>query len=219
MAPVTEFVLAARKPGADLEPLYKIFATTKTAAGNQGVRASQLHEDADKFALFLDWDAVESHKNYQASDAYKTFMSQVIPHSAGPATVYHVELAPFPPTVLDNAEGKGKSPVAEVLFTYFAPSADAGKNLAAAQSLVAGLTGAGFAGITGESSLGWTVEKDIEHKGEKTRALIVIIGWESVEAHQKARATEAYGKIIADFQAATEDIKGVEISHVSTKAL
>ncbi|KAI2627593.1 hypothetical protein GGR54DRAFT_421760 [Hypoxylon sp. NC1633] len=219
MAPVTEFVNATRMPGADLTPVYNIFSSMSSVKGSHAIRASQLVEDAEKFTLFVDWDAVDDHLAFQTTDAYKAFMGKVMPHSNGRATVFHAEVTPFPPTVLDNAEGRGKTPVAEVVYTYFEPEADAAKGTAAGQALVAGLSAAGFGGLTGESSIGWTVEKDVDFKGEKTRVLVIIIGWESVEAHSKARSTDAYNKVIADFQSATEGVKGVQISHVSTKTL
>ncbi|KAL7620060.1 hypothetical protein AAE478_010609 [Parahypoxylon ruwenzoriense] len=218
MAPVTVFILATGKAGESLEPLYKTFQTLKAQPGNQIVRASRLHEDADQFRVFVDWDSVASHQAFRTTDVYKSFMGEIAPHIAGSATALHAELTPHPPTVLNNAEGKGKTPIAEVLFTYFA-GGDADKNFAAGQKLLAGLTGAGFAGITGEAALGWTVETDIDYKGDKTRALVAIIGWQSVDAHQKARATESYGKIIAEFQASTEGLKGFDISHVTTKTI
>lgn len=205
MAPVTEFVFATRSASGSLDVLEKSFQLLKQQPGNQAVRASVLHENADQFRLFIDWDSIDSHYAFRSKDVYKNhFLGEVASHVAGPATVVHAELSPFPPTVLDSA----KTPVAEVLFTYFAPEADAAKNLAAAQALVSGLSGAGFAGMTGESALGWSVEKDVDFKGDKTRALILLLGWESVDAHQKARATDVYGKLIAAFQGAAEGLKG-----------
>ncbi|KAI6088331.1 hypothetical protein F4821DRAFT_258163 [Hypoxylon rubiginosum] len=220
MAPVTEFVLATIKPDADLPSLYTTFATLKSQPGSQRVRAATLHEDAQQLRLFVDWDAVSDQHAFRASAAYSSFISAIAPSLAGgPTTVLHAELAPHPPTVLNNTNDGGKTGVAEVLFTYFTPSADPTKNLATAQTLVSGLSGAGFAGIRGESAVGWTVERDVDYKGEKTRVLVVLIGWESVEAHRAARATEAYGKIVKEFQGAAEGLRGFDISHVSTKTL
>ncbi|KAI1767205.1 hypothetical protein GGR53DRAFT_147150 [Hypoxylon sp. FL1150] len=208
MAPVTELVLAATIPGASQDSLFTIFSTLKTQPGSQRVRAATLHEDPQQLRLFIDWDAVESHYAFRSSPGYGAFMSEITSLTAGPATAH-------PPAVLDS----GKTAVAEMLLTYFAPEADAAKNKAAALTLVSGLTGAGFAGINGESAVGWTVEKDVAYKGEKTRALVILIGWDSVEAHRKARATDVYGKLVADFQGAAEGLKGFDISHVTTKML
>ncbi|KAI2464859.1 hypothetical protein F4781DRAFT_53286 [Annulohypoxylon bovei var. microspora] len=213
MAPVTEFVFSTLKPGSSIEPLYKIFETIKGLPGNQAIRASSAHEDPSQVRLHIDWDAIDSHIAFRATDAYKAYISSVTPYVAGPAKVLHAELAPFPPAVLD------KSPVTEVLITYFAQGTDEAKNLAAAQSLAAKLTGAGVPGTTGLSAVGWMAEKEVEFKGEKTRALVVLLGWESVEAHQAARETDAFKQVIAGFQGAAEGLKGFEIEHVSAKAL
>ncbi|KAI4861490.1 hypothetical protein F4820DRAFT_433683 [Hypoxylon rubiginosum] len=226
MAPVTEFVLAPIKPGAaSLASLYQACSSLKPQTGSQQqqrVRAAVLHEDPTQLRLFADWDSVEDHLAFRAGPSYAAFMAAVRPHAAGRAVVLHAELAPHPPAVLDNEEGKGKTAVAEVLFAYFAPGAAdavADKNLAAARTLVAGLSGAGFAGLSGESAVGWSVERDVEYEGEGARVLVVLIGWDSVEAHREARATEAYGKIVADFQGAVEGLRGFDISHVTTKAM
>ncbi|KAI1101129.1 hypothetical protein F4804DRAFT_316818 [Jackrogersella minutella] len=213
MAPVTEFVLSTLKPGNTIDPLYPTFATIKGYPGNLSIRASTVHENPEQIRLFIDWDSIDSHLAARNTDAYKTYLSQILPSVAGPATVFHSELSPFPASVLD------KSPVTEVVLTYFAPGSDSPASLAAAQKLASALTGSGFAGSTGLSAVGWTVEKEIDFKGEKARALVVLLGWESVAAQQAARDTDAYKKVIADFQGAAEGLKGFEISHVSAKAL
>ncbi|KAI0893103.1 hypothetical protein F4806DRAFT_477004 [Annulohypoxylon nitens] len=212
MAPVTEFVFSTLKAGASADSLYPIFATLKSQPGNQGLRASTTAEDPSQIRLLIDWDAISSHQAFRSTDGYKSYLTSLAPHVAAPAKIFHAEVSPFPPTVLD------KSPVTEILVTYFAPTADEAKNLAAAQALAAKLTGAS-AGSTGLSAVGWSVEKDVEYKGEAARALVVLLGWESVEAHQKARETDAFKAVIGEFQGAAEGLKGFEIEHVSAKAL
>ncbi|KAI2602899.1 uncharacterized protein GGS25DRAFT_525925 [Hypoxylon fragiforme] len=220
MAPITEIVLATRAPGAPLDAIYTLFASTlKPQPGNLAVRASVVAEDPNAFRFFIDWDSLSSHHAFQASAAYAPFLAQLTPHSGGPVKVLHAELTPHPPTVLDNAEGAGKSAVAEVLFAYFDPAADTAAPLAAAQELAAGLRAAGFPGLSGESAFGWTVEADVEYEGQPTRALVSLVGWDSVQAHKDARATEAYGKLIADFRGAVQGLKGFDVTHVSNKIL
>ncbi|OTB02401.1 hypothetical protein M426DRAFT_24728 [Hypoxylon sp. CI-4A] len=216
MAPVTQLVHATLKPGTEIEPLYKIFETLKAQPGNQVVRGSRVHENPDQFRLAIDWDSIDAHHAFSAATAaHEEYMGQVAAHIAGPPKVIHAELSPFPPVVLDQ------SPVTELLVAYFAPASggDEAGNLAAARQPAAGLTGAGFAGSTGLSAAGWTVERDVEFKGEPTRALVVLLGWESVEAHEAAHETDAYQKITAEFQAAVRGVKGHEVSHVSAKIL
>ncbi|OTA89375.1 hypothetical protein M434DRAFT_34359 [Hypoxylon sp. CO27-5] len=213
MAPVTEFVQSTLKPGIPLEPLYKAFEKVKAASGNRVVRASPLHDNPEQFRLFIDWDSIDAHLAFRTTDAYKDFMAEIAPYVAGPAVVVHLDLTPFPPTVLD------KSPVTEVFQMYFDPSADEAKNLAAAKKVAADIAAGGFAGATGLSAVGWTVEKDVEHKGEKTRVLTALIGWESVEAHTAALESDAFKKITSYFQTGTDGIKGYDMSYVSLKAI
>ncbi|KAI1458613.1 hypothetical protein F4805DRAFT_424022 [Annulohypoxylon moriforme] len=213
MAPVTELVFSTLKAGSSLESLNSTFATLRSQPGNHAVRVSPTAEDPSQIRLLIDWDSISSHQAFRGTDAYKAYLSSLAPYVEAPAKILHAEVTPFPPTVLD------KSPVTEVLVTYFAPDANEGSNLAAAQALAAKLTGSGIAGSTGLSAAGWSVEKDVEFKGEKTRALVVFLGWESVDAHKTARETEAYKAIIGEFQGAAQGIKGFEIDHLSPKAL
>ncbi|KAI8965495.1 hypothetical protein F5Y11DRAFT_293003 [Daldinia sp. FL1419] len=220
MAPVTEITIHDLKPGTDVEAFYKPFAVIKGQPGVQTVRITTVHENPLQVGLFIDWDSIELHKAAQANkEAYDAFVDQVKPHVTKVPTILHAELTPFPPTVLDNAEGKGKSPVAHVIFTYFAPETDAAKTLDAGQRFVSKITEAGFPGLTGESSVGWTVEKEVDYKGEKTRVLVIILGWQSVQAHLEARETDSWKSIIGEFQGAATGLKGFEVTHVSTRTL
>ncbi|KAI1082556.1 hypothetical protein F5B20DRAFT_507264 [Whalleya microplaca] len=217
MAPVTEFVYASIKPGADLSPLSKNDQILLSQPGCQRVRSSLVHEDPSKLLLFIDWDSVAAHKAFMADGGvHGAFLSNIAPLVAGPAAISYVELQPHPASVLDNAGGKGKSPVAEVVQLYFAAGGDGDANKAQAEKFVAGV--AGTAGFTGESAVGWTVEGDVEFKGEKCRRLVLVLGWQSVEAHVTAQGTEAFSKQLAQLRGGVEGLKGVEIFHVSTKS-
>ncbi|KAI1385166.1 uncharacterized protein F4822DRAFT_335682 [Hypoxylon trugodes] len=222
MAPITTFILTTVKAGAKVEESFgaieAIQDTIKSAPGSGALRVATLHEDANQYRLFIDWESIEAHKAFRQTEAFQKFANEISPFAANPSTVFHAELSPFPPSVLDNAEGKGKTAVAEILFTYYAPTADADKNLALAQKLASQLAGAGFAGATGETAVGWSVEKDIDYKGTPSRALVVILGWETVAAHEAARNSDKYKSIIAEFQGST-DATGFEVSHVTTKTL
>ncbi|KAI0836225.1 hypothetical protein F5Y06DRAFT_112359 [Hypoxylon sp. FL0890] len=213
MAPVTEFVQTTLKPGVPLEPIYKAFEAIKAAAGNQIVRASPLHDNPEQFRLFIDWDSLEAHQAFRATEAYPKFMSEVAPYVAAPSKVVHFELTPFPPTVLD------KSPVTEIFQMYFEPDADEAKNLAAAKKVAGDITAGGFAGATGLSAVGWTIEKDIDYKGEKARVLTALIGWESVEAHRAAMQKDSFKQITSYFQTGTQGIKGFDMTYVSPKPI
>ncbi|KAI0880882.1 uncharacterized protein GGS22DRAFT_173695 [Annulohypoxylon maeteangense] len=213
MAPVTEFVFSTLKPTSSPESINPIFATLKSQPGNQAVRSSPTTEDPSQIRLLIDWDAISSHFAFRATDGYKAYLSSLAPHATAPSKILHAELTPFPPVVLD------KSPVTEVLLVYFSPDADEVATLALAKVLAEKLTAADIAGTTGLSAVGWSVEKDVVFKGEKTRALVVLLGWESVQAHETARDTDAFKVAITEFHDAAKGLKGFEIEHISAKAL
>ncbi|KAI1463516.1 uncharacterized protein F4812DRAFT_446399 [Daldinia caldariorum] len=224
MAPVTEIVLHTLKPDADVESFYSAFSIIKEKSSARAIRASTVHEHPEQVGIFMDWDSAEAHHAFRTREAasYNAFLDAARPHCAKlPPLLFHAQLAPFPPAVLDNAGGKGRTPVAQVLFMYFAPDADAdgAETLARAQNFVAKLVGGEFAGLTGESSLGWSVERDVDYKGEKARVLVVILGWESVQAHLEVRETDAWKDAVGEFRGAVEGFKGYEAFHVTTKDL
>ncbi|KAI1386523.1 uncharacterized protein F4822DRAFT_319280 [Hypoxylon trugodes] len=224
MAPVTELILLPLSPNASPETISSVIATnTATLLAQPGcrrVRASRVHEDASKQRLFVDWDSLEQHRAFGSNDEeygpFRARMAGIVDTSAGPRKPpYHVEFAPAPPSVLDGS-GRAKAPVAEVLHAYF-PS-DVNEQ---ARARIAGTVHefvaelAKFAeGYTREYAVGWTVENDLEFKGEKTRALLLVVGWTSVEAHFKGREDEGFAKIIPMIRG-LEGLKGLEMCHVA----
>ena len=68
-------------------------------------------------------------------------------------------------------------------------------------------------GFTGETAMGWAVER-IEFKGEQCRALVILIGWKSLEAHQEFRSSESFAKSITLLRG-TAGLQGVSVVHVS----
>ncbi|KAI1802529.1 hypothetical protein F4811DRAFT_392446 [Daldinia bambusicola] len=219
MAPVTEIVLHTLKPGTDVPTFLAAFSIIKQHSSAGAIRASPVHERPEQVGIFMDWASVDAHEAFRAAASYHAFIDAARPHLAKFPLLLHAELAPYPPAVLDNAAGKGKTPAAHVLLMYFAPDADAAQTLARAQGFVAKVAGGGFAGLTGESALGWSVEKDVEYKGEKSRVLVIITGWESVQAHAEARETDAWKSTVGEFRDGAEGFKGYEAFHVTTQQL
>ncbi|KAI1207510.1 uncharacterized protein F4807DRAFT_179757 [Annulohypoxylon truncatum] len=214
MAPVTELVLSTLKPGVSAESLYPIFATLKSQPGNTAVRAAPPSEDPSQIRLFIDWDDIAAHQAFRATDAYKSYLGQLAPYVTTPTQIMHAELTPFPPVVLE------KSPSTEFLLLYIDPDEDEAKVLQAGKTLARGLTADGIKGTTGLSAVGLTVEKDVEYKGEKVRVMVMLLGWESDEAHRTASATDpAFKAAQVEFHEAIPDLKGFKIEHVAAKVL
>ena len=68
-------------------------------------------------------------------------------------------------------------------------------------------------GATGETAMGWSVEP-ADFNGAPSRVLAVLAGWESVEAHNGFRGSEAFGKNISSLRG-TKGLKGVSVVHAS----
>ncbi|KAI1077127.1 hypothetical protein F5B20DRAFT_553284 [Whalleya microplaca] len=217
MAPVTEFAYLGLKPNVDMVFLSKSIEVLLEQPGCLRVRSSLVHEDNSKLRLFVDWEGIEAHQDFTKRPAYEPFKDLLLSGLEGPSSVYHVYLSPFPSTVLDNAEGKGKSPVAELLHAYF-PGGDGytadqiASTSKGAQDFLNQLVGLAKQS-TGETAVGWAVE-ELEFKGEKCRALVIAIGWESVDAHKKFRETEDFAKLIPLLRG-LEGLKGMQVSHIS----
>lgn len=226
MAPVTELCRIFPKEGQEAE-LEAVLADTSITLleqpGVEGVYTSAtLEKDNPLHLLIVEWDSIDSHKAFESkTDIYKPFVQKLLPVLASPPIVYHTSFSPEHPPVLHNAEGKGgaKSAVAELLHLYF-PTGDAftADQMAATaknyREFLGHLPG-NAAGHTGEAAGGWTVE-ELEFKGEKVRAFVVAIGWDSLEAHMEYRKTEHFAKHIPLVRG-LEGLKGVEVFHVSTK--
>ncbi|KAI0889081.1 uncharacterized protein GGS22DRAFT_153079 [Annulohypoxylon maeteangense] len=227
MAAVTEFVLLPIKPDAAPEAVASVIqaniATLLAQPGCQRVRSSRTHEDPNKLRLFADWASLEAHRTFAANAAaYGPFLQRmggiVDAASFGPTNPrrppFHVEFAAPPPTALDG--DKGKSPIAEVLQVYYPSDVSEARRaeIYATTADFLGKLGAVAKGLMGEVALGWSVETDILFKGEKSRALVAVIGWTSYEAHMQTRDTEEFKKLIPMVRD-IEGVVGMEMFHVS----
>lgn len=227
MAPVTEIARFVPREGQEAEFEAALASTASTLKQQPGVKAvhssAALEEDNPVHVLLVDWDSVDSHRAFEASPAFGPFAARLGPVLAAPPAVYHVAFTPEYPPVLRNgggAQGSGSgTPVAELLHLYF-PAGDAftadqlagtAKN---SQVFLDSLPG-NVAGFTGQSAAGWALE-ELDFKGEKARAFVVPIGWESLDAHVKYRDTEHFAKNISLIRG-LEGLKGIEMFHVSTK--
>lgn len=158
--------------------------------------------------LPIDWDSMQDHLNFMASEAYGPFIEKLTPVVDGPAYITHANLTPHPPAPLT-------APVTEVCTCYIAASdppstaIELGKAWAA---LTQALSQHAKGYING--AMGWVIE-EVEHEKlgeEKGKAFVVMYGWESKEAHMAFRDTEKFKKAIAPLRGVW---KGIRMSHVS----
>lgn len=231
MAPVTEIVILPIKPDTPAATVSSILdaniATLLAQPGCQRVRSSRVHEDPNKLRLFADWESLALHRAFAAKpDEYGPFlqrMGTIIDASAGGPRKppYHVEFSPFPPLALNGSSAGGKGPVSEILTAYFASDVGEAAREVAVSTMHEFLAKmASFAeGFTGQTAVGWSVETDVDYKGEPHRALVTVIGWTSIEAHmKKTRENPEFEKIIPMIRG-LEGLKGMEMVHVTNTTI
>ncbi|KAI1416749.1 hypothetical protein F5Y13DRAFT_100192 [Hypoxylon sp. FL1857] len=237
MAPVTEVAILPIKPDADAATVSSILdtniATLLAQPGCLRVRSSRVHEEPHKLRLFADWESLELHRAFGAKpDQTGPFLQRmgtiIDAAAAGPGPrkpPYHVEFAPFPPVALNGTAVTGgatasKGPVTEILTMYFPSDVSEGMRDATAQTTreFVRKLGAFADGFTGETAVGWSVETDVDYKGEPHRALVTVIGWTSVDEHMKVREHPEFAKIIPMIRG-LEGVKGMEMVHVTNTTI
>ncbi|KAL7627862.1 hypothetical protein AAE478_002057 [Parahypoxylon ruwenzoriense] len=219
-------------------------ATLLAQPGCLRVRYSRVLEDAGKLRVFVDWQTTAAHRAFGADAAafgpFKAALGAIVdPELAArqrraPSHVRWDD-AEYPPTVLDartaeaqGGEKVGRSQVTEFLQVYFpadyAPAQrDAAQRVAREFLDKMAVFGKGL--YTGEAAVGWTLDGEEvvfrgagqaaeEEEGLKSRVLIMAIGWESVDAHMRARETEGFREAVVPLRN-LEDLRGMEVCHVS----
>jgi quinol monooxygenase YgiN len=218
MDPITEvvsFSLKSKDVGQQVSQVLK--DTLLQQPGCLRVRWSLVHEDATKARSYIDWENISQHEQFIAGPSYKAFLDKLNPFIESAPQLHHIKFPAASLSVLNNEGGNSKTPVVEVLYLHFTgddsftPEMKDTATSKVEQFLTDSMPVA--TGCTGEMAIGWAVE-NIDFRGEQCRALAVLIGWESVEAHMRYRGTEAFGKSISGLQK-TAGLKGVSAIHVS----
>ncbi|KAI1848430.1 hypothetical protein JX265_008788 [Neoarthrinium moseri] len=216
MPAVTEIAALHLKPGTDWTiATEKVTTRILPKAGCLRVRYSQKIEDPEQVVFFIDWEDVSAHQAVMKSEAYGPFLEEMMQLVRADPVVYHVPFEPFPATVLNNEDGKGKTPIAEVLHAYF-PA-----DISMVQQQEALIKVQQFIdeskpvaqGFSGETAHGFVLE-EVDFKDERCRALVVVLGWESLEAHKAYRETEDFNRTIPLLRG-MEGLKGMQVFHVS----
>ena len=217
MDPVTEvasFFLKSPDVSQQLSQVVK--DTLLQQPGCLRVRWGLLHEDATKARCFVDWDDISRHEQFMAGPLYPLFLDKLDPFVESAPQLHHVKFQTIPSSVVDDESGTGKTRVVEALYMHFpgddsfTPEMKDNATTNAEQFLVESVPLP--KGCTGEMAMGWAIEQ-IDFKGEPSRALAVLIGWESVEAHQVYRSSEAFAKSISLVRRSA-GLKGVSVVHV-----
>lgn len=217
MAAVTEIAVLHLKTGVDPEvAAQKVAALVLQQPGALCARHSTKHEDREQLALFIDWDSLSAHKTFMGTPAYEPFLEDIGELIRASPAIYHVPFVPFPPTVLNNKGGQGKTAVAEVVYGFFPVDLDIAQEqeiLTHVQQFIDESQAAKPKGFSGESAHGFVLE-DMDFKGEQSRALMLILGWDSVESHMAYRDTKDFARTIPLLRT-LPGLKGMQMWHVS----
>ncbi|PVH89440.1 hypothetical protein DL98DRAFT_508503 [Cadophora sp. DSE1049] len=205
--PVTEIAYITLKPDTDISGSSDAAKAWKEGltviAKQEGYRGSSYGraiESPDLLMWFIDWDSIDSHIKFTNSPAYAPFKDSL---SALMTAVHfhHVPFKPFPPTILTRA------PVIE-FATFLDTEPHFLSNVDKFMSGI-GTPEKCYGGAWGDS-----VEMDVGKHSDgsvKGKATVLLIGWESKEAHMKFRETEVFEKNIGHLR---EGMGGVEMFHV-----
>ncbi|KAH6638558.1 hypothetical protein BKA67DRAFT_588849 [Truncatella angustata] len=219
MSAVTEIASLHLKAGVDPDvAAKKVSSVVLEQPGSLCVRHSTRHENSEYIALFIDWEALSAHEKFMQTPAYGPFNEDIGGVIQGVPSIYHVPFVPFPPTVLSNDGGRGKTAVAEVIHAYFPADLDLEQQqevLAQAQEFLDESKKINPKGFSGEVAHGFALE-DIEFDGAKSRVLVLVLGWDSVDAHLAYRETDDFARTIPLLRTLPRR-KGIEVWHVANK--
>ncbi|WPH04201.1 Hypothetical protein R9X50_00708900 [Acrodontium crateriforme] len=212
--PTTEICIVPLVPNADVgDPqaegakTFKAFTDTLgQQSGVQGIKFGMEHENADTLQVFIDWDNIDKHKDFMASETYQPFRQNFSSIMAGPPTIFHADMQGSP----SKAYG---APVTEVATFWFdgAPPADYIDGATKFGKLIEESKFAGYHGL----AVGVTHE-ELEREGVKGQAAVAIIGWDSVEKHMEFRNTDAFKENIHLLRSS---MKKVEMHHVAVMSV
>jgi len=149
-----------------------------------------------------DWDTRQSHADFEASSEYPPFMKAFGKIIAGGAQLIHVDFQPA--SALTKALS---APVTEIATFYHngAPSDSYVEDALKIEPVLAKADG--YLG----AALGVTYE-EVEREGVKGKAAVLVVGWQSKEAHMAFRETESFRENIGMLRG---EAKGIEMHHVA----
>ncbi|RMD43984.1 hypothetical protein DV735_g1140, partial [Chaetothyriales sp. CBS 134920] len=156
-------------------------------------------EDPKVVIMSIDWEDVQSHKDFMASDTYGPFveqMGEIFDFETSPPFIYHVNFKS------DSIPAR-ESPVTEFApFNIVLNTSDSDKSAFEAKT-VALMDHLKNNDKASTYALGWVIE-DLENPNTsdgKSRALLSLIGWPTVDDHLAARETSTFKELIAPIRA------------------
>ncbi|KAH9829767.1 hypothetical protein Tdes44962_MAKER02245 [Teratosphaeria destructans] len=186
--------------------LKSTFDTLRQQDGLQQVQFGTWVENPSNFQLFVNWDSKKHHEAFIASSTYRPFFKRfgaLVDDSSPGSGIFHVDFdAPAALAKVFSA------PVTEVATFYFegAPPADYVQQAKKLATVLEENKVDGYLGAT----LGTSYE-EIEREGVKGKVGVLVVGWQSVEAHLAFRETHMFKDNI---HLVRSDAKKIEMHHV-----
>ncbi|KAH6690233.1 hypothetical protein BKA61DRAFT_684526 [Leptodontidium sp. MPI-SDFR-AT-0119] len=209
--PVTEIAYITLKPDIDIsgssdaaKAWKHVLTIIARQGGYQGSSYGRAIESPELLMWFIDWDSYDSHIKFTKAPAYDDFRKIVDGIMTG-VHYHHVAFKPFPPKIPTSA------PVIE-FATFLDTKPHFLDNVDKFMKAV-GVPEKCYGGAWGDS-----VETDVGKHVDgsvKGKVTVLLIGWESKEAHMEFRETETFAENIGLLR---EGMGGVEMFHVSFTA-
>ncbi|KAF8850345.1 hypothetical protein BDZ45DRAFT_633090 [Acephala macrosclerotiorum] len=209
----TEIVYITLKPGIELEGTSAsaqawadIIATLQRQDGYQRLYYGRTVENPNLLIMMIDWDSVDAHNKFMSLPEYTPFAQRLGLIIEG-IHLHHFLPTPSPPSVL------GTAPVIE-FATFYDAAPDFKASLEKFIKVMDNPEG------TAGHAYGEIIEEVSKHadgeEGKKGKAVVLTIGWESVDTHMKFRETEKFKSNIGLIRG---NHGGVEMFHVAFKAV
>nr|OQO18800.1 hypothetical protein B0A51_14707 [Rachicladosporium sp. CCFEE 5018] len=174
----------------------------KQQPGAQGVHFGLQIENPGLLQLFIIWESIDAHKNFQGSESYGPFQKKFGQILASKPTIVHVDFEPY--SSVATALGAPCTEVASFYFNGTPPKSyvsDALKIEPVLKEHAAGYIG-GALGVSYE---------ELERDGVKGQVGVLVLGWESKAKHMEFRETSAFRENISMLRG---ESKGIEMHHV-----
>ncbi|KAF1923591.1 uncharacterized protein M421DRAFT_425648 [Didymella exigua CBS 183.55] len=215
--PVTEIAYIPIKDGIDLESgegkgIWD--ATLKTIASQKGFKRLSWGKQIETpriAQMAIDWETLDAHKAFVASEPYGPFLDELAPILEGTPHLFHVKL---PVPTQESETAPFDAPMTECISLYFDPSIDGAsydKSFASFVAEAGKVQGSEATGLIG----GWGVEMHkVDSDGDEKKFFGTFIGWPSVESHMEFRKKEDFSSVVAHLRKGVEKVK---MHHVAFK--
>lgn len=161
---------------------------------------------ADSCSTAPEWKDIDAHKTFMSSSAYGPFIKKFEAIMTG-VDLYHADL------FVGHIARTARSAVVEFAQFYVPTDYDADKKKQTLQQCLDTVTkdAPKDSGI-GEPAIGWSVEeRDNEKSNGKAKVAVLLVGWDSVDAHVAFRELPVFKDNIGLLR---EGVQGADVCHV-----